>query len=84
MSEVDALLERVRARRELPVAAARRRIRQAAGVSLRELADALGVSHAAVRGWEAGATPREHRAAYAGLLEALRAETREPREQDAA
>ena len=71
-SGVDELLERVRSRRTLPAPAERRRIREAAGVSIREVARALGASHTAVASWEAGATPREHRAAFAGLLEELR------------
>jgi transcriptional regulator with XRE-family HTH domain len=49
--------------------AERRRIREAAGVSLRDVASALGVSHTAVAAWEAGATPREHRGSYAQLLD---------------
>jgi transcriptional regulator with XRE-family HTH domain len=69
---VDELLERVRSRRTLPTADERRRIRQAAGVSLRDVAAALGVSHTAVASWEEGVTPREHRAEYAALLAELR------------
>jgi transcriptional regulator with XRE-family HTH domain len=68
---VDELLKRVRARRVLPVPRERRRIREAADLSLRDVAAALGVSHTAVASWEAGATPREHRAAYADLLDEL-------------
>jgi transcriptional regulator with XRE-family HTH domain len=69
---VDELLERVRSRRDLPVASERRRIREDAGVSLRDVADALGVSHTAVAKWEAGAMPREQRNAYGRLLEELK------------
>jgi transcriptional regulator with XRE-family HTH domain len=68
---VDELLEQVRSRRKLPAKDERRRIREAAGLSLRDVATAVGVSHTAVASWEAGATPREHRAAYARLLEEL-------------
>ena len=57
--DVDDLLTRVRSRRQLPPAAERRRIREAAGVSQRELARALGVSWTAVQRWEAGARPRD-------------------------
>lgn len=71
VSTSDELLERVRARRRLPPPTERRRIRERAGVSLRDLAAAVGVSHATIRNWEAGSTPREHRAAYARLLEEL-------------
>ena len=69
---VDDLLERVRSHRTLPVASERRQIREAAGVSLRDVATALGVSHTAVASWEAGSTPREQRTAYARLLDELR------------
>jgi transcriptional regulator with XRE-family HTH domain len=68
----DELLEQVRSRRKLPAASDRRRIRKSAGVSLRDMAAALGVSHTAVASWEAGATPREQRDAYAQLLADLK------------
>jgi len=73
----DDLLEQLRSRRLLPAGAERRRIREAAGVSLRQLAAAItpaGVSPMAVVRWEAGATPRdsEHLRAYGELLEELR------------
>lgn len=68
----EDLLERVRSRRTLPAAKERRRIRKEAGVSLRDMAAALGVSHTAVAGWEAGSTPREQRDAYAQLLADLK------------
>ena len=70
---VDELLELVGSRRTLPVPVERRRIREAAELTLRDVATALGVSHTAVASWEAGVTPREHRAAYALLLEQLKA-----------
>lgn len=69
---VDELLERVRSRRTLPAAGERRRIREAADVSQRELAAALGVSWTAIQRWEAGATPRTHLDEYAQALNALR------------
>jgi DNA-binding XRE family transcriptional regulator len=67
------LLERVRARRVLPPAAERQRIRKAAGISQRELGEALGVSWMAINRWEAGSKPREHKheLAYADMLAAL-------------
>jgi DNA-binding transcriptional regulator YiaG len=71
VSRSDELLDRVRAQRRLPLPTERRRIRERAGVSLRDMAGALGVSHATIRNWEAGATPREHRGAYARLLDEL-------------
>jgi DNA-binding transcriptional regulator YiaG len=67
----DELLEQVRSRRALPPPAERRRIREAAGVSLRDMAKAVGVSHTAITDWESGTMPREHRAAYARLLDEL-------------
>ena len=69
---VDELLESVRSRRTLPVAEERRRIRKAAGLTLRDVGAAIGVSHTAVRSWEEGSTPRENRAAYAHLLDELK------------
>lgn len=73
----DALLEQLRSRRRLPPPAERRRIREAAGVSLRQLAAAIpphGVSAMAVVRWEAGAVPRDttHLRGYARLLDDLR------------
>jgi DNA-binding transcriptional regulator YiaG len=68
----EEMLKKVRARRLLPPADERRRIRQQAKVSLRNLAHALDVSHATVRGWERGATPRDRRAEYADVLAELK------------
>jgi transcriptional regulator with XRE-family HTH domain len=70
---LDELVDRVRSRRELPIAAERRRIREAAGVSQRELARALGVSWTAIQRWEAGARPRTRVVEYAEALERLAA-----------
>jgi DNA-binding transcriptional regulator YiaG len=68
------LLERVRARRKLPSGAERRRIRVDAGVTLRDIATAIGVSDMAVVRWEQGSKPRnpEHIRAYADLLAELK------------
>lgn len=49
-----ALEERLRSRRDLPPPAMRRAIRQAAGLSLDDLAEELGVSRQAVGHWECG------------------------------
>jgi DNA-binding transcriptional regulator YiaG len=68
----DELLERVRARRRLPLAAERRKIRESAKVSQHEIAKALGVSWTAVYRWEQGSRPRDHEAAYAQLLDELK------------
>lgn len=74
-TSTDVLLQQVRARRSLPPAAERRQIRERARVSLRQIAAAMSppVSHATVRNWEDGGTPRErHRKQYADLLAELR------------
>ncbi len=72
-ASVDELVERLRSRRELPRASERRRIRRAAGASMRDVGAAIGVSHTAVRKWEAGSMPRApHRDAYARLLDELK------------
>jgi len=71
-ASVDELVDRIRTRMELPPAAERRRIRKAAGISLRDVAAACGVSHTAVATWERGATPRDSRGAYVRLLGELR------------
>lgn len=74
MTEAEQLLEQVRARRVLPPAAERRRIREAAGVSQHEMAKALGVSWTAIYRWETGSKPRqrEHEVGYADLLAELK------------
>lgn len=69
----EALLEQLRSQRQLPPGPERRRIREAAGVSLRQLAAAIGVSAMAIVRWEQGATPRDpaHLRAYGRLLDEL-------------
>jgi DNA-binding transcriptional regulator YiaG len=69
---IEDLLAVVRSRRQLPPAAERRRIREEAGVSQRELAKALGVSWTAVQRWEAGSLPRTCLEEYAHALDELR------------
>ena len=71
---VDALLANTRSRRRLPPADERRHIREAAGVSQRQLARALGVSWTAIQRWEGGARPRrpEHVTEYRRALDGLR------------
>ena len=73
------LLEQVSERMTFPPPEERRRIRMEAQVSLRELADALGVSPMAVMRWEKGALPRSHQTVheYRELLAALEALTAE-------
>jgi DNA-binding transcriptional regulator YiaG len=65
----NELLERLRAKRTLPAAIERRRLREAAGASLRDVARALGTSPTSVIRWERGGSPGSHSAAYARLLE---------------
>jgi transcriptional regulator with XRE-family HTH domain len=74
MSDRDRseLLERLRARRALPTAEERRQIRLNAGASLRDIAREVGTSATSVIRWERGASPRQHTAAYARLLDELR------------
>jgi DNA-binding XRE family transcriptional regulator len=70
----DELLERVRSRRlGLPVASERKRIREDAGCSLREMAAAVGTSAMTIRRWENGARPRDpqHLTTYRRLLTEL-------------
>jgi transcriptional regulator with XRE-family HTH domain len=71
-TRAEQLLEQVRSRRRLPAPTERRRIRKKAGVSLRDMGAALGVSHTLIRKWEAGSTPRKRRDAYAQLLADLK------------
>jgi transcriptional regulator with XRE-family HTH domain len=70
---VSELLERVQNRRRLPEPQLRRLIRQSAGISLADVADALGVTRSAVSRWETGdREPRDASVeAYADLLARL-------------
>lgn len=66
-----ALVERVRAGR-LPPPSARRCIREVAGLSIREMAEALHVTPMTVWRWETGTNPRlVHAIEYRRLLDAL-------------
>ncbi len=62
----------------LPTPVQRRRIRTAAGVTLREMATALDVTPMTVLRWERGEVRPAHRhaAAYRSLLDGLRAAIR--------
>lgn len=71
MSESE-LLERLRAKRALPLADERRQIRLDAGASLRDVAREIGVSPTSVIRWERGSSPGIHTSAYARLLDELR------------
>jgi hypothetical protein len=66
------LLERLRAKRTLPAAVERRRIREAAGASLRDVASEIGTSATSVIRRERGASPGVHTAAYSRLLDELK------------
>ncbi len=68
------LVERVRATRR-PEPSRRRQIRLAVGVTLREIAEEIGVGTLTVSQWERGISrPRfEHAIAYRKLLERLEA-----------
>ncbi len=78
VTSLDEALEHARLRRRLPVPAARRHIREAAGVSQIHVARELGVTREAVALWELGArTPRHHHlAAYLAILDRLAREGR--------
>jgi DNA-binding transcriptional regulator YiaG len=71
--ETSQLLTFARAVGKLPPARQRRRIRDDAGISQRELAEALGVGVMTFNRWERGvARPRgQHATAYLALLEKL-------------
>lgn len=70
---IDELVAAVRAAKLPPPPRERRRIRNVAGVSLRDAAQALGVTNLTVSRWERGiAEPKhEHATRYRRLLDAL-------------
>ncbi len=69
---LDELTLRVRTRRTLPEPSVRRAIRRAAGVSLEDIANVVGVTRQAVSLWELGQrTPRPR--ALNTYVDALRA-----------
>jgi DNA-binding transcriptional regulator YiaG len=59
---LDDAIARARARKSLPAPSARRLLREQAGLSQQDVADAIGVTPAAVSYWETGT--REPRAAH--------------------
>jgi transcriptional regulator with XRE-family HTH domain len=73
---LSAILEVARDRRDLPAPSMRRAIRQSAGLSLTDVARAVGVSRQAVAAWETGKTTpaSAHVSAYAELLRELQRE----------
>jgi DNA-binding transcriptional regulator YiaG len=74
LDAVDALLS-AQDRQDLPAPAERGRLRRAADLTQRQVADALGVRTETIWAWERGRSePRPpHRAAYAHLLEQITA-----------
>jgi hypothetical protein len=81
MQTIDALVRKVRAGRRLPAPEACRTIRVQAGLSERDIAEAIGVSRPTISRWETGARrpqPGGHLEAYAGLLDRLAGELRGP------
>ncbi|WP_328746422.1 helix-turn-helix domain-containing protein [Streptomyces sp. NBC_00285] len=76
----EKIRSRLQVRRALPAPEQRRAIREAAGLTQKELADAVGVSRQAVTQWETGArsVPRGKLLdRYVEALETLKAETAE-------
>ncbi|MFF6939986.1 helix-turn-helix domain-containing protein [Streptomyces lavendulae] len=58
-STAEKIRSRMQVRRDLPNPEQRRALRESAGLSQQELANAIGVTHQAVSHWEAGIrTPR--------------------------
>jgi DNA-binding transcriptional regulator YiaG len=71
---IERLSEQARVRKALPPPAARRAIRLAAGATLGDVGEVIGVSKQAVHHWESGiAQPRgENLVAYVQVLDLLR------------
>jgi DNA-binding transcriptional regulator YiaG len=69
----DRILERIRVHRALPPPAERVALRKAAGLTLQEVADAVGVSPGAVWFWEQGQRNPSgpHIDAYLDAIQAL-------------
>jgi len=76
MSDFEDILRRRAAQRRLPSPAARRQLREGAGLSQADVAGALGVTREAVARWELGdRTPRPAMAVrYLALLDRLAGE----------
>lgn len=69
----ERILERVQKRRSLPPPEEREALRKAAGLSLRDVADAMGVAATTVHFWETGQrNPNaQHLDAYLTALSAM-------------
>jgi transcriptional regulator with XRE-family HTH domain len=77
MNATEQLIERARARHSLPPPPVRRAVREQAGITRAEIAEALGVTRPMVTRYESGERePRsERREVYAELLARLARET---------
>ena len=73
VAELLKLADQYYQRPQLPTPEERRRLRTDAGLSLRAVADALGVAHQTIMDWEKGRyePDKGHLSAYAGLLSKL-------------
>ena len=73
MTAGDQVLDRLTLQAMVPPADERRRIREAANATRRDVAEAMAVSQQTVANWEAGVGPGpQHRDAYVHLLAELR------------
>ena len=75
---LDELLDHVRTSRALPDPAERRAIRRRAGLSLHQVANAVGVTPTALANWETGrrGVSERHLKTYVEILQALEQELR--------
>lgn len=73
---VNQLRERINLRKDLPSPASRRALRQAAGLTIYEVAEAVGVSFQAISAYELGTrSPRgKNLEAYVSALRVMREE----------
>jgi DNA-binding transcriptional regulator YiaG len=72
MSAIESLRARIAVRRSLPPPARRRELRILAGLTLREVAEAVGADLATVSRWEHGREPRRgHLDRYVAVLRLL-------------
>lgn len=78
VTALEQALDAARVRRRLPTPAARRHLRNSAGISQAAIAEAVGVSREAVSLWESGLrTPSpEHAERYLEVLDQLATELR--------
>jgi len=74
MEQIDLTIERARRRRRLAPPGMRRMLREQAGLTQDELAQAIGVTRAAISRWEAGTRQPSRRVVdrYLDALDRLR------------